>query len=95
MDPEHIANKGNRKPRPEFLNCNGVNINTYGIEKLTVVAGDGRIAAIVDSQVTFNGLQASYNVNLSGVSAVTVSGNSQVTINDLFIAGVGSAYMPL
>lgn len=75
--------------------CNGVNINTYGIENLTVVSGDGRLCAIVDSQVAFNGLQASYNINLSGVSAITVSGNSQVTINDLFIVAVGSAYVPL
>jgi hypothetical protein len=75
--------------------CNGVNINTYGIENLTVVSGDGRLCAIVDSQVTFNGLQASYNINLSGVSAITVSGNSRVTINDLFIVAVGSAYVPL
>lgn len=75
--------------------CNGVNINTYGIENLTVVSDDGRLCAIVDSQVTFNGLQASYNINLSGVSAITVSGNSQVTINDLFIVAVGSAYVPL
>ncbi|HHU4047432.1 TPA: hypothetical protein ACUB6H_003059 [Enterobacter cloacae] len=75
--------------------CNGVNINTYGIENLTVVSGDGRLCAIVDSQVTFNGLQASYNINLSGVSAITVSGNSQVTINDLFIVAVGSAYVSL
>ncbi|WP_244573615.1 phage head-binding domain-containing protein [Escherichia coli] len=75
--------------------CNGMNINTYGIENLTVVSGDGRLAAIVDSQVSINGLQASYNVNLSGVSAITVAGNSQVTINDPFVAAVGSAYIPL
>lgn len=75
--------------------CNGVNINTYGIENLTQVAGDGRLAAIVDSQVSFNGLQASFNINLSGATAISVSGNSQVTINDLFIAAVGTAYAPL
>lgn len=75
--------------------CNGMNINTYGIENLTVVSGDGRLAAIVDSQVSINGLQASYNINLSGVSAITVTGNSQVTINDPFVVAVGSAYVPL
>ncbi len=75
--------------------CNGLNINTYGIENLTVVSGDGRLAAIVDSQVSINGLQASYNINLSGVSAITVTGNSQVTINDPFVSAVGSAYVPL
>lgn len=75
--------------------CNGMNINTYGVENLTVVSGDGRLAAIVDSQVSINGLQASYNINLSGVSAITVTGNSQVTINDPFVVAVGSAYVPL
>lgn len=75
--------------------CNGININTYGIENLTQVAGDGRLAAIVDSQVSFNGLQASFNINLSGATGISVSGNSQVTINDLFIAAVGTAYAPL
>lgn len=75
--------------------CNGMNINTYGIENLTVVSGDGRLVAIVDSQASINGLQASYNINLSGVSAITVTGNSQVTINDPFVVAVGSAYVPL
>lgn len=75
--------------------CNGININTYGIENLTQVSGDGRLAAIVDSQVAFNGLQASFNINLSGATAISVTGNSQVTINDLFIAAVGTAYTPL
>lgn len=75
--------------------CNGININTYGIENLTQVSGDGRLAAIVDSQVAFNGLQASFNINLSGATAISVSGNSQVTINDLFIAAVGTSYTPL
>lgn len=75
--------------------CNGVNFNTYGIENLTAVSGDGRIAVIVDSQVSFNGLQASFNINLSGSTAISVTGNSQVTINDLFIAAVGTAYSTL
>ncbi|HBP8874264.1 TPA: hypothetical protein L6676_000498, partial [Escherichia coli] len=75
--------------------CNGVNFNTYGIENLTAVSGDGRIAVILDSQVAFNGLQASFNINLSGATAISVTGNSQVTINELFIAAVGSAYTPL
>ncbi|HGV9315030.1 TPA: phage head-binding domain-containing protein [Enterobacter hormaechei] len=75
--------------------CNGININTYGIENLTVVSGDGRLAAIADSQISINALQASYNINLSGVSAITVTGNSQVTINDVFIVAVGSPYVPL
>ncbi|MCE2009664.1 MULTISPECIES: hypothetical protein [Enterobacter] len=75
--------------------CNGMNINTYGIENLTVVSGDGRLVDIVDSQASINGLQASYNINLSGVSAITVTGNSQVTINDPFVVAVGSAYVPL
>lgn len=75
--------------------CNGLNINTYGIENLTAVAGDGRLAAIVDSQISINGIQASFNINLSAATAISVSGNSQVTINDMFIAAVGTAYAPL
>lgn len=75
--------------------CNGLNINNYGIENLTVVSGEGRLAAIVDSQVSINALQASYNLSLTCVSAITISGNSQVTINDPFIVAVGSPYIPL
>jgi len=74
--------------------CNGIVINAYGIENLTTVSGDGRLMDIIDSQVTVNGLQASYNNNLTGVSAVTISGNSQVTINDPFFVTVGGAYVP-
>lgn len=74
-----------------FSRCNGLNINTYGIENLTAVSGDGRIAIVNDSQVSFNGLQASFNINLSAATAISVSGNSQVTINDLFIASATSA----
>ena len=75
--------------------CNGMVFNAYGIENLTAVGGDGRLLNAVDTQVTVNGLQASFNINLSGATAVSVKGNSQATINDMFIAGVGTAYSPL
>lgn len=75
--------------------CNGMVFNAYGIENLTSVSGDGRLFSAVDSQATVNGLQASFNINLSGATAVSVTGNSQVTINDMFIAAVGTAYSPL
>lgn len=75
---------------------NGIEINSYGIENLTAVAGDGRIAILTDSQVSFNSLQASFNINLSGATAISVTGNSQVTINNLFIAAASgsTAYSP-
>lgn len=75
---------------------NGIEINSYGIENLTAVDGDGRIAALTDSQVSFNSLQASFNINLSGATAISVTGNSQVTINNLFIAAApgSTAYSP-
>lgn len=75
--------------------CNGMVFNAYGIENLTAVSGDGRLLNAVDTQVTINGLQASFNINLSGTTAVSVTGNSQATINDMFIVGVGTAYSPL
>ncbi|WP_320729547.1 phage tail protein [Enterobacter ludwigii] len=74
--------------------CNGVTVNQYGIERLTVVGGDGRLLDIIDSQVVINGLQASYAVTLTGVSAVTVTGNSQVTIDAPFFVTIGGAYIP-
>lgn len=75
--------------------CNGMVFNAYGIENLTAVSGDGRLLVALDSQFTINGLQASFNINLSGATAVSVTGNSQATINDMFIAAVGTAYAPL
>ncbi|HFD2465589.1 TPA: hypothetical protein ACF2WN_000248 [Escherichia coli] len=74
--------------------CNGIVFNAYGCERLTQVAGDGRLFVIIDSQTTINALQASYNVNLSGTQGISVTGNSQVTISEPYFVTVGSTYTP-
>jgi hypothetical protein len=77
-----------------FTRSHGINVNTYGIENLTQVGGEGRLFAATDSQVSVIGLQASFNVNLSGCTAVSVAGASFVNFYDMFITAVGTAYSP-
>ena len=74
--------------------CNGLVFNAYGCEQLTAVSGDGRLFAIIDSQVTIVALQASYNVNLSGTTGISATGNSQVTVLEPYYVTVGSTYTP-
>lgn len=84
----------------QFTRCNGISLISYGIENLTAVAGDGRLFSFIDSQADVIQLQASFNINLAGTSAITVTstltaGISQVNISGMYITAVGAAYTPV
>ena len=76
-----------------FTDCLGLEFISYGCENLTAVAGDGRLFAIVNSNIEID-VKATYNINLSGTSAFSVTGNSKVIIKNPLINAVAAGYAP-
>lgn len=76
-----------------FTDCLGLDLGEYGCENLTAVGGDGRLLAIINSNMKAS-VKATYNINLASSSAFSVAGNSKVILENPLVNCNTVGYVP-